>query len=119
MEPQYSVTESWDDHLMALILNKLSCDDVNGNHRTIFNAIPRVVSMTDKGSALYQVCDAIGRVYISNMTNSPTAKSQQTYAYGKAISAIKRDLQDPQRCRSDESLVGVFLLSIHEVSLSI
>jgi hypothetical protein len=104
---------------MPLVLNKLSCDEVNGNHNTIFNAIPRVVSMADKGSALYQVCDAIGRVYIANMTNSPTARSQQAYAYGKAITAINKDLRDPQRCRRDEILVGVFLLSIYEVSLSI
>jgi hypothetical protein len=104
---------------MPLVLNKLSCDEVNGNHNTIFNAIPRVVSMADKGSALYQVCDAIGRVYIANMTNSPTARSQQAYAYGKAITAINKDLRDPQRSRRDEILVGVFLLSIYEVSLSI
>ncbi|CAI7615098.1 unnamed protein product [Penicillium pancosmium] len=115
LEPQYSIAESWDDHLMPLVLNKLSCDDVNGNHKTIFKAIPHVISMTGKGSALYQVCDAIGRVYIANMTNSPTARSQQTYAYGKAIKAINRDIRDPQRCRSDEILVGVFLLSIYEL----
>lgn len=75
--------------------------------------------MTDKGSALYQVCNAIGRVYITNMTNCPTARSQQAYAYGKAIAAINTDLRDPRRCGHDEILVGVFLLSIYEVSLSL
>ncbi|KAJ5606671.1 hypothetical protein N7510_009452 [Penicillium lagena] len=95
LEPQYSIAELWDDHLMPLVLNKFSCDDVNGNPKTIFKAVPRVISMTDKGSALYQILDAIGRVNIANMTNGPNANSQQAYAYGNGI------LDDADTMRSD------------------
>lgn len=103
---------------MPLVMNKFSSDTINGNCHTIYTAIPHILSSTKVGSALYKVCDAVGRVYLTNTTNSPLAKSRQACAYGKAIAAVKAELQQPQQSKSDETLVSVFLLCIYEVSIS-
>lgn len=66
---------------------------------------------------MFKVCDAIGRVYIANVTNSVLARVQQARAYGSAIVAVKESLQDPQQFATRETLVSVLLLCIYEVLL--
>lgn len=66
---------------------------------------------------MFKVCDAIGRVYIANVTNSALARVQQARAYGSAIVAVKESLQDPQQFATRETLVSILLLCIYEVLL--
>lgn len=110
------LSESWNEHLMPLVIHKLSSDAVDGSVcHTIFTAVLHVVCSAKPGSAIFRVCDAIGRVYIANLTNSPLAKVQQARAYGGAIATIKNSLQNPQQSASGETIVSVLLLCIYEV----
>ncbi|KAJ5619690.1 hypothetical protein N7510_003674 [Penicillium lagena] len=115
---QYPLAEPWDAHRMPLVMSKLSSDVVNGHRKTIFNTILDMVSASNSGSTLHQVCDAIGRVYITNTTmHALAARSSQAQSYRKAIIALNSDLRDPRLSQRDDALACVFLLSVYEVWL--
>lgn len=108
---QYSITESWDNHYMPLVMNKFLFDVV----KSVYNAIPAVVSKADEDSALYQACHAVGRAYMANTTLTSRAVSKRSKAYATALGAIHSAIQDPEQRTSDNTLLGVWLLSLYEV----
>ncbi|KAJ5833022.1 hypothetical protein N7474_001333 [Penicillium riverlandense] len=112
---QYPLAERWEAHSMPLVISKMSSDVLNGHRISIYNAILDMVSTSNSGSTLHQVCDAIGRVYITNTTtHALAARSSQAQSYRKAILALNSDLRDPRLSEGDETLVCVFLMSVYE-----
>jgi hypothetical protein len=105
------LTESWNNHFMPLVINKFSFD----MGKSVYNAIPCVISKAEEGSALYLACSAVGRAYIANTTWSPNVKSDRAKAYGTALAAVNSALRDPEQRKSDNTLLGVWLLSLYEV----
>lgn len=108
---QYPLAESWNDHSIPLVINQFSFREA----KIVFNTIPRVVSETEGGSALYLACNTVGCAYLTNKTCSPNAISDKARAYGTALAAISSVLKDPRQCKSNSTLLGVWLLSIYEV----
>lgn len=109
------LAEPRDVYLVPLVMNKFSCDIGRGADNSIFNTIPHVISKAEEGSALYGVCNAIGCALIANTTRYPEATRDQARTYGTALAAVNLDIQDPQRYKSDNTLLGVWLLSLYEV----
>lgn len=109
---QYPLAESWNGLSIPLVINQFSFREA----RIVFNTIPRVVSKTEEGSALYLACNTVGCAYLTNVTRSLNAISDQARAYGTALAAVNSVLQDPHQYKSNSTLLGVWLLSIYEVS---
>jgi len=109
---QYPLTESWSNHCLPLVIKKVSCDMC----MSIFCTIPRVITKAEEGSALLQACNAVGYAYVAHMAWSPRAISDQSRAYGTALAAVNSALRDPRRCKSDDTLLGVWLLGLYEVT---
>lgn len=80
-----------------------------------FNAIPDVLSKAEEKSALYQACNAVARAYMASITRTSKATSDRAKAYGSALMATRSAIQDPQRCKSDNTLLAVWLLGLYEV----
>ncbi|KAL4785149.1 hypothetical protein BJX76DRAFT_367107 [Aspergillus varians] len=110
--PQPLLAGSWNDHFMSLVMENFSSASA---HCKCHSAIPALLSGVKRDSTVHKACDAVGRVYIANRTNLPDAKIQQARAYGRAISAINKDLQHPQQWEGNETLVSVVLLCISEL----
>lgn len=113
--PWYCVSESWNEHLMPLIMNKSSFEMEDGKTKGIFSTIPPLLSNAKEGSPLDLARKAVSCAYLANTTRSSNAISNRSQAYGIALTAINQALQDPQQYRSDSTLLGVWLLSLYEV----
>lgn len=112
----HPLPELWNDHVIPLVLNKFSidlADDAEAN--SMFNTVPRVISKAEQGSAVYQVCNAIGRAYLASTTWSPNAIVERARAYGAALVAVNSALEDPLQCKSDSTLLAVWLFVVYEV----
>ncbi|RFU34116.1 hypothetical protein B7463_g2194, partial [Scytalidium lignicola] len=109
----YPLTESWNDHCVPLVINKFSFD----TGKSVYNAIPHVASKAEEGSPLYLACNAVGCAYIANSTQYPSHLPDQSKAYRTALNAVYSALSDPQRCKSDNTILGVWLLALYELLL--
>lgn len=87
--------------------------------KSIFNAIPDVLSKAEEKSALYQACNAVARAYMATITRTSKATSDRAKAYGFALMATRSAIQDPQRCKSDNTLLAVWLLGLYEVRFDV
>ncbi|RFU27687.1 hypothetical protein B7463_g8634, partial [Scytalidium lignicola] len=108
---QYPLPESWNKHCIPLVMNKFSFDMVG----SIYSIIPRAISKAEEGSAFYQAFSAVGCAYVANVSWSLQAISNRAMAYGTALSAVNLALRDPQQCKSDSTLLSVWLLGMYEV----
>lgn len=82
---------------------------------SVYNAIPCVISKADERSALYRVCNAVGFAYMANANRSIDTAINRSRAYGAALAAIHSAVRGPQQRKSDDTLLGVWLLSLYEV----
>ncbi|KAJ6184745.1 hypothetical protein N7519_006046 [Penicillium mononematosum] len=108
---QYPLAESWNDHCLPLVMNKFLFDMA----KSVYNAIPCVISKAHERSALYLVCNAVGFAYMANAHRSLDTAINRSRAYGAALAAIHSAVRGPQQCKSDDTLLGVWLLSLYEV----
>lgn len=92
-------------------MNNVSFDTCN----FIFCTVPDIASKAEEGSPLYHACNALGHAYLGNLAWSPKAISNQSEAYGTALAILNAALQDPQQWKSDNTLLGVWLLGLYEV----
>jgi hypothetical protein len=111
----HPLPELWNDHVIPLVLSKFSIDLVDAGANSMFNTIPRVISKAEQGSAIYQVCNAIGLAYLASTTWSPNAIVDRARAYGTALGAVNLALQDPLQCKNDSTLLAVWLFVVYEV----
>ncbi|KAL2696855.1 hypothetical protein AAEP93_002150 [Penicillium crustosum] len=77
--------------------------------KNIFSVIPDVLSKAEEKSALYQACNAVARAYMATITRTSKATSDRAKAYGSALMATRSAIQDPQRCKSDNTLLALLL----------
>lgn len=113
---QDSLPESWNDHVIPLIISKFSFDIARGFNKSIFNTIPRVIAEVEDGSVLFTACNAVGCAYMANITRSPNVIFYRAKAYTTALAALNSALLDPQEHTNDKVLLSVWLLSLYEVS---
>ncbi|KAJ5208137.1 hypothetical protein N7449_002516 [Penicillium cf. viridicatum] len=113
----YPLAESWNTHFMPFVINKFKL--AFEMSKDIFNAIPDVLSKAEEKSALYQACNAVARAYMASITRTSKATSDRAKAYGSALMATRSAIQDPQRCKSDNTLLAVWLLGLYELLLGI
>ncbi|KAJ5694052.1 hypothetical protein N7536_004464 [Penicillium majusculum] len=113
----YPLAESWNTHFMPFVINKFKL--AFEMSKSIFNAIPDVLSKAEEKSALYQACNAVARAYMATITRTSKATSDRAKAYGSALMATRSAIQDPQRCKSDNTLLAVWLLGLYELLLGI
>jgi hypothetical protein len=83
--------------------------------KSVYNAIPCVISKAHERSALYLVCNAVGFAYMANANRSLDTAINRSRAYGTALAAVRSAVRGPQQCKSDDTLLGVWLLSLYEV----
>ncbi|KAJ6147670.1 hypothetical protein N7497_009652 [Penicillium chrysogenum] len=108
---QYPLAESWNDHCLPLVMNKFLFDMA----KSVYNAIPCVISKAHERSAHYLVCNAVGFAYMANANRSLDTAINRSRAYGTALAAVRSAVRGPQQCKSDDTLLGVWLLSLYEV----
>lgn len=113
----YPLAESWNTHFMPFVINKFKL--AFEMSKSIFNAIPDVLSKAEEKSALYQACNAVARAYMATITRTSKATSDRAKAYGSALMATRSAIQDPQRCKSDNTLLAVWLLGLYEVRFDV
>ncbi|KAJ9486494.1 hypothetical protein VN97_g6839 [Penicillium thymicola] len=113
----YPLAESWNTHFMPFVINKFKL--AFEMSKSIFNTIPEVLSKAEEKSALYQACNAVARAYMATITRTSKATSDRAIAYGSALMATRSAIQDPQRCKSDNTLLAVWLLGLYELLLGI
>ncbi|CAI7631462.1 unnamed protein product [Penicillium glandicola] len=83
--------------------------------KLIYNTIPDVLSKAEEGSALYQACDAVAHAYMVSITRTSKGTSDRTKAYGRALMAMRSTIQDPHLCKSDNTLLAIWLLGLYEL----
>ncbi|KAK2767529.1 hypothetical protein FQN54_003686 [Arachnomyces sp. PD_36] len=110
---QYPLAESWDDHCLPFVMNKSFFD----MGKTVYNAIPFVITKARERSALSLVCNAVGSAYMANAIRSVDSATNRLRAYTTALVAINSAIRDPQQYKSDDTLLGVWLLSLYELLL--
>jgi hypothetical protein len=99
--------------LIPLLMDRFSFDMVYDS-TNIFRTLIPVIRKSDEGSALYLACNAIARAYMLKTVRMSNYASQ-VKAYGAALAAVKFAIRDPVLCRSDNTLIGVWLLVLYEV----
>lgn len=111
----YSLAESWNNHVMPFLMNKFrpSFQMARSTYSTVLDSL----SKAEKGSALYQACIAVGSAYMVNIIRSPKTTVDRAKAYGNALTVIYSAIMDPQQCRTDGTLLAVWLLGLYEVIL--
>lgn len=101
----------WSQHVIPLILDKfpIALED------SIFTTVNRMVSMTQQGSPIYAVCNAVACAYRASITGSPNAMSIMGRAYGSALRTVHTALNDPMESKEDSTLLAVWLFVVYEV----
>ncbi|KAK4863219.1 hypothetical protein LT330_001997 [Penicillium expansum] len=87
--------------------------------KPIYSTIPDVFFKAEEKSALYQACNAVACAYMVNISRTSKATSDRAKAYGFALMATRSAIQDPQRCKSDNTLLAVWLLGLYELLLGV
>jgi hypothetical protein len=87
--------------------------------KSIYDTVPDVLSKAEERSALYQACNAVACAYMASISRTPKATSDRAKSYGFAIVAIRSAIQDPQRCKSDNTLLAIWLLGLYEVKFDV
>jgi hypothetical protein len=98
---------------MPFLMNKFrpSFEMAKSTYSTVLDSL----SKAEKGSALYQACIAVGSAYMVNIIRSPKTTVDRARAYGNALTVIYSAIMDPQQCRTDDTLLAVWLLGLYEV----
>jgi hypothetical protein len=113
----YSLAESWNNHFMPFTMNHLK--SVFCIASGVFDSITRMISNAEEGSALYQACNAVGCAHLAKQTQFSKAIYDRARAYGAALTAVNLAIRDPQQCKSEKTLLGVWLLGRYEVRYKI
>ncbi|KAJ5810885.1 hypothetical protein N7447_010401, partial [Penicillium robsamsonii] len=113
----YPLAESWNTHFMPFVINKFSLSLKMA--KPIYNTVPDVLSKAEEKSALYQACNAVAYAYMDNIAWTSKAISDRAKAYGCALMAMRSAIQDPQLCKSDNTLLAIWLLGLYELLLGV
>lgn len=108
--------ENWNNHFIPLALAglRISAD----MPLTMLNAISNIVSQNRHGSPLYKAFDALGCAFLAQTDPSKNALAHRIKAYRNALTAVNTTLRDPQKCKTNTTLLTVWVLGLYEVRAS-
>jgi hypothetical protein len=112
-----SLVESYDMHVMPLILNKFSFPSPGGRriHGSL-EFIPTLLGQADNASVLYLACHAVSYAHLSNISRPDGGiVASHLSSYGKSLHALKLALCDRDLQKHDATLLAVWLLGLYEV----
>ncbi|OQE36005.1 hypothetical protein PENCOP_c012G01959 [Penicillium coprophilum] len=113
----YPLAESWNTHFIPFVIDNFRLSFQMA--KSIYSTSHDVLSKAEEKSALYQACNAVARAYMANITRTSKAKSDRAKAYGFALMAIRSAIQDPYQCKSDNTLLAIWLLGLYELLLGL
>ncbi|KAJ5970804.1 uncharacterized protein N7479_000722 [Penicillium vulpinum] len=113
----HPLAESWNAHFMPFLINKFRLSFEMA--KSIYNTVPDVISKAEEESALYKACNAVACAYMATITRTLKATSDRAKAYGIALTAIRSAIQDPERCKSDNTLLAIWMLGLYELVLGV
>lgn len=117
LKPSNGLPEHWDDHTVPFFLGKFCTSQAPPRSRGFLGFLPAMVSSASQQSSLVSTCKAIAYALFAHRLRTPDAQSRRAVAYGDALSATNRALQDRRERLRDETLTAIWLLSIYEVGV--
>lgn len=112
----YEPSQAWSHHVIPLVLDKFTVDLVDSRmDSSMFATIPRIISSTNEGSSVYAVCNAIACAYLATTTGTRAATVNTARAYGLALRTVNAALNDPVECKSDSTLLAIWMFVVYEV----
>lgn len=110
------LSEDWNNHFVPLALAGLRVyADMS---LTMINAISNIISQNEHGSPLYKAFDAVGCAYLARTNPLKNALAHRIKAYREALTALNSTLCDSQKCRTNTTLLTVWVLGLYEVGSS-
>ncbi|EED21837.1 conserved hypothetical protein [Talaromyces stipitatus ATCC 10500] len=107
-----SLTETWNNHFIPLALTGMrSSTDMP---LTIINTISHLISQEKRESALYGAFNALACVFLGQTDRSKNALALRIKSYRNALTAINSTLRDPQKCKSNSTLLAIWVLGVYE-----
>lgn len=117
LSPPRQMIEPWDIHIIPLIVSQFSFQMPGGSSSYGPLACLRdLLQCAEANSVLYMACNAVGYAYLANKSHSAAQALSHTTWYGKALGALRKDLQVPDLQKQDSILLAVWLLCFYEVS---
>ncbi|KAE8554647.1 hypothetical protein TMatcc_005795 [Talaromyces marneffei ATCC 18224] len=106
------LSENWDNHFIPLALAglRISAD----MPLTMLNAISNIISQNDHESPLYKALNAVGYTFLARTNPSKNTLAQRIKAYRNALTAVNSTLRDSQKCRTNTTLLTVWVLGLYE-----
>lgn len=112
----YEPSQVWSQHVIPLVLDKFTVDLVDTRiDSSMFATIPRIISSTNEGSPVYSVCNAVACAYLATTTGATAATVNRAKAYGTALKTVSAALNDPVECKSDSTLLAIWMFVVYEV----
>jgi hypothetical protein len=116
LSPSRQVVESWDVHIIPLIVSQFSFPRPGGGRLYgSLECFPHLLQRAETDSVLYLACHAVGYAYLANKSQTPGTKLSHQSRYGKALYALRLALLDPELQKQDSTLLAVWLLGFYEV----
>uniref|UniRef100_A0A093V4H5 Uncharacterized protein n=1 Tax=Talaromyces marneffei PM1 TaxID=1077442 RepID=A0A093V4H5_TALMA len=106
------LSENWDNHFIPLALAglRISAD----MPLTMLNVISNIISQNDHESPLYKALNAVGYAFLARTNPSKNTLAQRIKAYRNALTAVNSTLRDSQKCRTNTTLLTVWVLGLYE-----
>lgn len=110
------LSEDWNNHFIPLALAglRMSAD----MPLTMLNAISNIISQNEHESPLYKAFDAVGCTFLARTNLTKNALARRIKAYRNALTAVNSTLRDSQKCRTNTTLLTVWVLGLYEVRTS-
>lgn len=113
--PSRKRPEDWEAFATPLVLQMLSN---NNRPPRVCGVLPTMLLTAADNSPLPLSCRALGTAVLANKVDSQSARAIRDQTYGKALVATNNALGDAEMCKEDDVLVGVWMLSLYEVSIA-
>jgi hypothetical protein len=108
--------EDWNNHFIPLVLTGLR--SIADMPLAMLNAISNIISQNEHESPLYKAFDAVGCTFLARTNPSKNALAHRIKAYRNALTAVNLTLRDSQKCRTNTTLLTVWVLGLYEVRTS-
>ncbi|KAH8693948.1 hypothetical protein BGW36DRAFT_345844 [Talaromyces proteolyticus] len=106
------LVEPWDVHFFPLFMRNFKATRIPLTH--IHDFIPRVFANVGPSSALYNACNALAWMFVTGKSLSLKATVNKEKAFGSAVMALRSDLKSLRQCKSDSTLLTIWLLGLYE-----
>lgn len=84
---------------------------------TMLNAISNIISQNEHESPLYKAFDAVGCTFLARTNPSKNALAHRIKAYRDALTAVNSTLRESQKCKTNTTLLTVWVLGLYEVRI--